>query len=131
MSVVTDSCVDQKRSSCDVYMTGQILAYFAAATSMLHIICAPFANWLHKVALHLTSINQLEALVGHHFYHPDVQKVCQQVIPLCTICHKVRTMSFYYAPCWTISILRCSSSSILPLSDVAYSLYWPLTHQCQ
>jgi hypothetical protein len=50
----------------------------------------PLVQWYHEITVHSTGMDRLEALIRRHFYHPDLRKICREVISACTICPQVR-----------------------------------------
>ena len=53
----------------------------------------PLVQWYHELTVHSTGMDRLEALIRRHFFHPDIRKICRQVVSNCKICPQVRTSS--------------------------------------
>lgn len=53
----------------------------------------PLVDWYHKITVHSTGMDRLEALIRRHFYHSNLRETVRHVVSNCELCHQVRTSS--------------------------------------
>ena len=79
----------------------------------------PLIDWYHKITVHSTGMDRLEALIRRNFWHPRIRENVREIISNCQICPQVRLAAKPYGE------LAPRDAPIAPWSEVHVDFIGP------